>query len=517
MNIVWIFIDSVRRYHSDDDRSRLKVMDKFNEKSIEFTEVVTSAPSTVMSISAMMTGQHSFILGTNYNDFRFDRDNYPTLTSILHKRGWDCYAALMHPDIREKLTCLNIYPRYKWPMGFSHGKWWSNSEIYNFIKKALQKESRKFKPEKKFWFIDYNCRKDPEISNKVEDTFNLFYKHGYDHDNSIFILCSDHGYPDPSRGITPELLKKKKLTHDIFMTDDNIMIPFFLSLPGIKNIKYDKQISTINIFPTLIDYLGLKIPNSNLTYSESLLPFLKSKPKNSKSFIARSDARFLGQTNRICCIRSKKYKLIYDYEKNKYLYNFINGLVEEERNESTLSKKEKNGFQILKDYLIETDSLALSLFKKKYSTKFKKMLNIFKKNKILKIFIYSNSLQEFNKNILDIFELELSKNHSFNIELLASSPKKNFSETKNNLLKYSKYKFDLKIFIQTDNEYINYERKLFSKISSKKSLEVASSLTGEINQNRITRATKTIWNSRMLYIYEPFLIIKLLVKFLKYN
>ena len=108
------------------------------------------------------------------------------------------------------------------------------------------------------------------------------------------------------------------------------------------------------------------------------------------------------------------------------MYNFINGLVEEERNESTLSKKEKNGFQILKDYLIETDSLALSLFKKKYSTKFKKILNIFKKNKILKIFIYSNSLQEFNKNILDIFELELSKNHSFNIELLASSPKKNF-------------------------------------------------------------------------------------------
>ena len=85
MNIVWIFIDSVRRYYSDDDRSRLKVMDKFRKSAIEFKEVVTSAPSTVMSISAMMTGCHSFLLGTNYNDFRFDRKAFPTLSSLLKK------------------------------------------------------------------------------------------------------------------------------------------------------------------------------------------------------------------------------------------------------------------------------------------------------------------------------------------------------------------------------------------------------------------------------------------------
>ena len=132
MNIVWIFVDSVRRYYSDDDRSRLEIMDKFSKKSIEFTEVVTSAPSTVMSISAMMTGCHSFILGSNYNDFRFDRESFPTITSILQDLGWDCNAVLMHPDIREKLTGLNMFPRRKWPAGFSHGRWWSNSDIFNF-------------------------------------------------------------------------------------------------------------------------------------------------------------------------------------------------------------------------------------------------------------------------------------------------------------------------------------------------------------------------------------------------
>ena len=157
-----------------------------------------------MSISSMMTGCHSFILGSNYNDFRFNRKAFPTLTSILQGKGWDCNSVLMHPDIREKLTCLNMYPRGKWPAGFSHGKWWSNSDIYKFLEEILPKETKKGVPDKKFWFIDYNCRKDPYISKKVENTLNLFYSNGYSHENTIFILCSDHGYPDPKITLTIE-------------------------------------------------------------------------------------------------------------------------------------------------------------------------------------------------------------------------------------------------------------------------------------------------------------------------
>ena len=62
-NIVWLFVDGVRRYHSPsdyikkgDDRSRLLFMDEFSKQSIELTNVVTSAPSTFQSLSAMLTG-----------------------------------------------------------------------------------------------------------------------------------------------------------------------------------------------------------------------------------------------------------------------------------------------------------------------------------------------------------------------------------------------------------------------------------------------------------------------------
>ena len=513
MNIVWIFVDSVRRYYSDDDRSRLKIMDKFKKKSIEFTEVVTSAPSTVMSISAMMTGCHAYLLGTNYNDFRFDRNAFPTLSSILKKDKWDCKAILMHPDIREKLTCLDLYPRRKWPKNYTHGKWWSNSDIYNFLKDVLPRENYKKEPSKNFWFIDYNCRKDPKISNIVEDTLNLFYENGYNHQNTIFILCSDHGYPDKSKGITPEGLKRNNMTHDVFMTDDNIMIPFLISFPGFKkNISFNTQISTINILPTILEYLNLKLPSSNIKYARSFLSIIQKGKKNySIEPYARCDARFLGQSNRVCCIRNKNYKLIYSYEENKFQFNKIKGLDENELRDKNI-KKFFYGHQ---NFLRETDALALEMFKNKYLRKIKKIFIQFSKQKEIKIYLYSNAIEVFNKSIIELINNDLAKDKK--TSLIFKSHKNHKFDYKKNTVNKNKLniKYDLKILLQTENEDINDLLKNFKTIKSKKQLIIPTSLTGEILQGRLKRALKTIWISKILYIYEPFLIIKLFMKFIK--
>ena len=513
MNIVWIFVDSVRRYYSDDDRSRLKIMDKFKEKSIEFKEVVTSAPSTVMSISAMITGCHSYLLGANYNDFRFDTNAFPTLTSILKKDNWNCKAVLMHPDIREKLTCVDLYPRRKWPKNYSHGEWWSNAEIYNFLKYVLPRDNDKKKPSKNFWFIDYNCRKDSKTSEIVEDTINLFYENGYSHQNTIFILCSDHGYPDKSKGITPESLKRNKMTHDVFMTDDNIMIPFLISFPGCKkNININTQISTINVLPTILEYLNLKLPNSNVKYAKSFLSIIKNGENNHfiESF-ARCDARFLGQSKRVCCIRNKKYKMIYSYEENKFHYNKIKGLDENEIKEPNI-KKNFNGHM---NFLKETDDLALEMFKKKYLKKINKILMQFPNQKIINLYLYSNAIESFNKSIIELINFDLSQDRKIFLTFKSYNNHKN--DLNNNLIeiKNSNLSYDLKILLQTENEDNNYLLNFFKSIKSKKSLIIPTSLTGEIQQGRFKRALKTIWNSKILYIYEPFLILKLFIKLIK--
>ena len=72
--------------------------------------------------------------------------------------------------------------------------------------------------------------------------------------------------------------------------------------------------------------------------------------------------------------------------------------------------------------------------------------------------------------------------------------------------------YDLKILLQTENEDINELMQIFKSIKSKKFLIIPTSLTGDIQQGRLKRALRTIWNSRILYLYEPFLILKLFIK-----
>ena len=64
-------VDSVRHYSTGgkDDRDKLKMMDDFSNGSIYFPLTVTSAPSSVMSLSTMLTSLPSYYIARNYDDF----------------------------------------------------------------------------------------------------------------------------------------------------------------------------------------------------------------------------------------------------------------------------------------------------------------------------------------------------------------------------------------------------------------------------------------------------------------
>ena len=314
-NVVWAIVDSVRHYHTEgDDRTRLDFMDEFANESIEFQHVITSAPSTVMSISAMMTSLPSFYLGRNYSDFRFDNNYFTTLSSILNNNGWETRALIMHPDIRDKLRVFDLIPKKYWPEGFSHKDWWDNKKINKLLKHSLKIDGEN-SPKPCFWFLDFNCREDPDTSDIVKDSFAALKQAGYNEENTIFILCSDHGYPDPKRGITPELLKEKNLTHDIFMTEDNIRIPFFMSYPGCSGgTKVEDIISTLDIKPTLLQLLNIEVDDdvSSRWHGKGLLPLINQQDSDyDTNRLIRVDARFFGQPGRVSAMCGKNYKYVY--------------------------------------------------------------------------------------------------------------------------------------------------------------------------------------------------------------
>ena len=73
MNIICIVTDSARNFSTGglDDRDRPVYYDSLENEFCSFNHAVTSAPSSVMSGSTMLTGLSSYFIGRNYDDFRF--------------------------------------------------------------------------------------------------------------------------------------------------------------------------------------------------------------------------------------------------------------------------------------------------------------------------------------------------------------------------------------------------------------------------------------------------------------
>ncbi len=319
-NVVWIYVDSVRNYHTEgDDRSRLKMMDDFSKESCEFLHAVTSAPSTWMSVTAMLTGLPSVYIAKNFNDFYFDNSYFESVVKILRGQGYDCNFILHSRRSRELFqNFCPIIDRKFWPNGLKHRyKKWPNKVLNMVLKNYLDS-----KPQEPFFmFMGYNCRLDFTTSDVVNHAMKLFKSRGFNSDNTVFILCSDHGYPDPSKNWSPEKFKDLDVGHDLFLTDDNIQVPLFIKYPGSpEGIKVPHVVSLIDVLPTLMSILSLyddKYIDSKFK-GKNLLPLITNKKpgSNLKNRHVRTDNRLFCQTDRGTSIRGNNYKYIHYHDKN---------------------------------------------------------------------------------------------------------------------------------------------------------------------------------------------------------
>ena len=256
-NIIWILCDSVRVYKTDDDeRGRLDVMDTFAKEAVDFRTAVTAAPSTVMSISSMITGIPAPYQSMSYNDFSFLDGEINSFPNILRKKAnYDTYGMFFWPDGRKFLGPIwgDTCEKY-WDEDLKNRKneFWSNEDQIKLFKRFVEERSLDSKPF--FSWLHLNCRNDPDLSNKVDNLFS-YLKSNKLWDDNIIILNSDHGYPDVKRGIS--YYDKLKHGHDLIMSDDNILAPQLLKLPGVIPTRVNEVISTLDIAPTILEYLGL--------------------------------------------------------------------------------------------------------------------------------------------------------------------------------------------------------------------------------------------------------------------
>lgn len=379
-NIIWIVIDSVRNYRSGgDDRDKLDIMNKIATESLEFKHVVTSAPSTIMSISAMMTSLPSYYIARNYVDFKYDNSVLRPLKSILQDEGYRNYAINAYRDGREKLSSIfDFVDESYWPAGLTHMKTltvqekvdegvykeihpyvWTNSDVnavlHNLLAHGVQQPF--------FIYIHYNCRWDPKTSESIEQGLQEFKDLGL-YKDSLVIMCSDHGYPDPSRGYAPRKLKQMGLTHDLLLTDDNILVPLYIRFPGgAKMGTIDTIVSTLDIMPTILDILDQDLPQ-DVPYTlqgRSLMPLIEGGIDGGwLDRKVRVDSRLLFQDKRITAIRGNSYKyLIYHDTQQERLYDLVNDPLERHNLlEAPLTDETRQVLETFRSAFSESESSA---------------------------------------------------------------------------------------------------------------------------------------------------------------
>ena len=310
-NVLWIIVDSVRNYHTDaDDRGRIDIMDDLAKTGIEFSTAVTSAPSTVMSTSAMMTSVPAIYQSLIYEGFNSKTRSLNTLQSIFHENGYNVKNTIFFPEGRSYLAPMigDICDEYS--KHLNPNEFWSNDNINEILEGLLEDGlDQPF-----FLYLNYNCRHDPDTSKKVAYGLTLLKERGL-LDNTIIIINSDHGYPDPSRNIS--YTQMRNLGHDLVMTDDNILVPLIFVVPNASSKVIKEPVSLLDVSPTILDILGLNngVLNNKHEKGNSLksLIFEDNKPENN---IQRVDNRYIAQKRRLSALRDNNYKYIYDIDRN---------------------------------------------------------------------------------------------------------------------------------------------------------------------------------------------------------
>jgi hypothetical protein len=383
-NIIVFVVDSARYYSTGglDDRDKLDMMDRFENESIYFPVTVTTAPSSIMSLTSMVTSIPAYYIARNYNDFRYDDSQFVSLQNILRDRGYEVHSALNSKELRSLFSdSLNHIDRKHWPKGTTADQNnWSNSVMNEILDSFL---SSKDYHEPFFMVSWYNVRLDPKTSEHIENGIDILKKHNV-YNDTVFILTSDHGYMDPRRGYTTEKLVEMGLSHDLLLTDDNIRIPFYLRYPGFTPAKIETPVSTIDFLPTILSYLNIEYEESETCkmHGLNIMDLINKKEGAEKKFRQRKircDARFFAQANRSTAFRDENYKYIVrpdsDIEELYYLPNdeweennvaaqkSNTKIIEEFREEYAKSEREIIEFQY--KYLLKKLSESLSSIKRK--------------------------------------------------------------------------------------------------------------------------------------------------------
>lgn len=342
-NVILIITDGIRNYHSDDIQSKLAYMDEFGKYSVEFENVICTAPSSAMSLSAMFTSIPAYYLNKTFSEFTYKNKEIPSLNNILEKDGYRFYGISCTDSGRFVFReIINPVPKKYWN-GLDKKADWNDEEMLKIVEMLIPDLKNPF-----VLTLHYHYTSIKKMSETVKKTMEMLKDAGL-WESSIIVLTSDHGYPDSS--IPRREIDRRG--HDLVMSDDNICVPFYIRYPGSPcGKKISDVISHLDFAPTVLDILGKRYDFQTF-HGKSIRGLIEGKHKKMGGMLVRIDNRYIKQPGRITAIRGNKYKYLYYHDKPSLLPeggSFYDMEKDPKEQEDIIKTKDKKYVKIIKEY-----------------------------------------------------------------------------------------------------------------------------------------------------------------------
>jgi arylsulfatase A-like enzyme len=168
--------------------------------------------------------------------------------------------------------------------------------------------------------------------------------------DTVVIFTSDNGgtqqYTAPLRGSKGQLY------------EGGIRVPFVVSWPGLKKLgsKCDAPVSSVDLYPTLLELAGVKPPSDQVLDGVSLVPAFRGASELSRSQLFWHFPCYVGKATPSSAIREGDFKLIEFFEDGgkRELYNLRADPNEERDLAATMPDKAASLYRILQDWQHET-------------------------------------------------------------------------------------------------------------------------------------------------------------------
>ena len=336
-NIILITLDGLRK----DKIELCPTLKSLIDESVYFSKMITVSPYTLASLHAIFSGMYPSKNGVNayYNMFKFKKNEIVTLPELLQKNGYytccDIISDIVIPskgfdernifdektvDFTKRHTNLiNKLAKKKFFL-FLHYTEPHKHLVDEVIQKYKNKNDDKYYKsikENNTRYESYLPALDKYVSailNTLKD-LSLFNKR-------IIIFHADHG--------TSVGEKVGEKFYGVFVYDYTINVFSVIKIPNVPPKHIDYQCRTIDLYPTIVDLVGMDLKQlDKKMQGKTLSPFLSEKEKNDREVFVETGGLYgpwpSPEKHNVFCVRTKNKKLIYnDTPQTWEFYNLIN-------------------------------------------------------------------------------------------------------------------------------------------------------------------------------------------------